>query len=366
MTSKPFESYSQNGEDVVLWRALRNVVGGRYIDVGANHPSEDSVTMAFYMRGWTGITIEPDPEFSALQRRDRPRDQQVQAAVTAEDHDTVTLHVVDGTGLSTLDDSFARMHSGAGYQTHDVAVPTRRLDAILEEAGWAGKEIHFMSVDTEGSEREVLQSIDLGLWRPWVLVIEATTPNSTQPTRHSWEPMVIEAGYQFCLFDGLSCFYVSDEHVDELRQHLTYPACTLDNYTTLALRKLSELIETIQAQLDSAEMLAAERTADVRTLVEQLARWRNQATTRWATAVAYKTAATEYGHELEKLRHDHGELVHAHQQVVDDAGRLRPQVEDLRAQVDEIHDSRSWRVTRPVHVVSEVVRRAHGWTHPGD
>ena len=345
MISKPFESYSQNGEDVVLWRGLRHIVRGRYIDVGANHPSEDSVTMAFYSRGWTGITIEPDPEFSALQRRDRPRDRQVQAAITAKDHDTVTLHVVDGTGLSTLDDTFARMHSGAGYQSHDITVPTRRLDAILEEAGWAGEEIHFMSVDTEGSEREVLESIDLGVWRPWVLVIEATTPNSTEPTRQSWEQMVIDAGYEFCLFDGLSCFYASSEHVDELRQRLTYPACALDNYTSLATRKLSGLIETIQARLDGAEVLVAERTAEVRTLVEQLARWRTQATTRWATAVATKIAAAEYRQELEKLRQDQEELLHIHQQVVEDASHV---LADLRAQVDELHDSRSWRLTKPV------------------
>jgi hypothetical protein len=40
-------SYSQNNEDILLWRALKNVEKGFYIDVGANHPVDDSVTKLF-------------------------------------------------------------------------------------------------------------------------------------------------------------------------------------------------------------------------------------------------------------------------------------------------------------------------------
>ncbi len=146
-----FESYSQNGEDVVLWRALRGVTGGRYVDVGANDPVKDSVSMAFYARGWSGLTVEPDPAFSAL-LRGTGRDRLVEAAITTTrsrhcDHCTS----VAGTGLSTLDDGIAGVHSSADRDVRDVSVPTRRMDSVLEEAGWAGKDIHFMSVDTEGS-----------------------------------------------------------------------------------------------------------------------------------------------------------------------------------------------------------------------
>jgi len=47
-----FISYAQNHEDVLLYRALKGVGKGFYIDVGANDPEEDSVTKAFYDRGW--------------------------------------------------------------------------------------------------------------------------------------------------------------------------------------------------------------------------------------------------------------------------------------------------------------------------
>jgi hypothetical protein len=54
-----FVSYAQNFEDVMLWRALRSLESGFYIDVGANDPTIDSVTKAFYASRWHGINIEP-------------------------------------------------------------------------------------------------------------------------------------------------------------------------------------------------------------------------------------------------------------------------------------------------------------------
>jgi hypothetical protein len=45
-----FASFAQNGEDVVLWRALGAVVQGRYIGVGANDPAISSVTRAMSVR----------------------------------------------------------------------------------------------------------------------------------------------------------------------------------------------------------------------------------------------------------------------------------------------------------------------------
>jgi len=59
-----FVSYAQNYEDVMLWRALKHIENGFYIDVGAAWPSEHSVTKLFYDEGWRGINIEPNLEFS--------------------------------------------------------------------------------------------------------------------------------------------------------------------------------------------------------------------------------------------------------------------------------------------------------------
>ena len=47
-------SYAQNFEDVILWRALKHVEHGFYIDIGAQDPVIDSVSLAFYQQSATG------------------------------------------------------------------------------------------------------------------------------------------------------------------------------------------------------------------------------------------------------------------------------------------------------------------------
>lgn len=339
MGSPTFASFSQNGEDVVLWRALRDVSDGRYIDVGANHPQLFSVSRGFYDRGWSGITVEPDPEFARMQRLERPRDVMVEAAITGKEGDTISFHVVDGTGLSTVDPDLAQAHARAGFDTHDVSVRTRTLNSILEEASWEGRDIHFLSIDTEGSERAVLESIDLTLWRPWILVVEATTPLTTQSTRELWEELVLDAGYQFCLFDGLSCFYVATEHAGSFGDALGYPACPLDDYTTREYRntadELHELIELSQG---------------IPHLVEQVSRWRTQAVTRWATAIATETELENTRMALDELRDDHEKLLEAHHE-------LHSAYVSLREQIVEIHQSSSWRVTKPLRLLGGISAR---------
>jgi hypothetical protein len=57
-----FVSYARNCEDVMLWRALRDVAKGFYVDIGASDPEIASTTRAFYERGWFGINVQPVDE----------------------------------------------------------------------------------------------------------------------------------------------------------------------------------------------------------------------------------------------------------------------------------------------------------------
>lgn len=229
--SAPFVSYAQNREDVVLNRAFQNVAVGRYIEVGANHPRVDSISRGFYERGWSGLEFEPNPEFARMFREERPRDTVIQAAVTSRGGESVTFHVVAGTGLSTLVDEISSDHAAHGFQIVDIEVTTVRLDDAIDEHGLADQDVHFLMVDTEGAEPEVLASMDFARHRPWVLVIEATVPGTSEPSHDAWEPLVLAAGYEFCQFDGLSRFYVAREHAD-LKAILSIPASSADRYTT--------------------------------------------------------------------------------------------------------------------------------------
>ena len=254
-TPTPFISFAQNGEDVILNRALVDVESGRYIDVGANHPTDDSVTRSFYNRGWSGVAIEPNPSFATQFRAERPRDIVVEAAVTDTPDPTATFHIIEGTGLSTLVDSISADHAGKGYAVTDLTVPTMRLDTAIEESGLGDTDLHFLVIDTEGAEDQVLRSIDFTKHRPWILVIEATTPGTTLASHLEWEALVLNAGYEFCLFDGLSRYYVAEEMSAKLKPALSYPACIFDAYITAREQRLRSDLESTKHRAAEAERL---------------------------------------------------------------------------------------------------------------
>lgn len=342
MTDDPFISYGQNHEDVVLWRALGDVAAGHYVEVGANHPTIDSITRAFYDRGWSGLTVEPVPAFAALHREERPRDRQIEAAVTDAEVEEATLHVFPGTGLSTLVDDIERRHVDDGRDPEELTVRTARLDALLEGTGWGRGDIQFLVVDVEGAEARVLSSIDLTEWRPWVLVIEATLPNSTESSAGEWEPGVLASGYEFCLFDGVSRFYVAKEHLD-LKPALSYPACALDDFRAHREKALSDgladelarvtthFTEELEARDAAFDAAKAEGEAEIAQTIEQLLFWRARALTTWADAmVADDSPSAASSAELISARNEiHRLLTHIH----------------------VMEGTVSWRVTAPLRAV---------------
>ncbi len=270
-------SFAQNGEDVVLWRALGHLKTGRYLEVGANDPTDDSISKLFYDHGWSGVTVEPVPEYARRQREQRPRDTQVEAAVAEGEPGTIQLHVFSGTGLSTLDDSIAGGHERGGRAVEEIDVPKVPLQQIVEEH-LAGEEVQFCVIDVEGLEGSVLRSVDLRRFRPWILVVESTLPTSTTSSQAAWEPMVLEAGYQFCLFDGLSRFYVADEHAEEFADKLSYPASILDNWAR------RELVERVADIADLQGQLARAR-AEIDEVTQQVLYWRGEVVRHWSQLV---------------------------------------------------------------------------------
>ncbi|HEX8068283.1 MAG TPA: FkbM family methyltransferase [Thermoleophilaceae bacterium] len=226
-------SYAQNAEDVVLARALGDRTPGFYVDVGAADPVRHSVTKHFYDLGWRGVNVEPVPSSFEALRAARERDVNLGCAIGSEPG-TLPLAVVDGTeSLSTLDPGIAERHRADGWSTAVVEVEVVPLDAVLEEHA-ADRPIDFLKVDVEGREADVLASVDLGRWRPSALVVESTEPNTTVASHAGWEPLVLAAGYELALFDGLNRFYAHAGEPD-VAERLAVPANVFDRWVPYAL-----------------------------------------------------------------------------------------------------------------------------------
>ena len=239
-----FTSYSQNGEDVLLWRALSHVEDGFYVDVGAADPTEFSVTRGFYDRGWHGINCEPAEHYARALLAERPRDLTLRVAV-GRAAGRLAFHRIADTGLSTLDAEVAAGHARAGWRVEDAEVEVTTLAALL--ARHAPPVIHFLKIDVEGAEADVVAGADFSVHRPWIILLEATRPLSDAQSHALWEPALLEAGYAFVWFDGLNRFYVAAEHEATLRPHFAVQPNVLDDVTRFDSKAEARVSEAVRA-----------------------------------------------------------------------------------------------------------------------
>jgi FkbM family methyltransferase len=198
-------SYAQNREDVILNAFFWDVDNGFYVDVGAYDPNEDSVTRYFYERGWSGINIEPNEIFFKKLEKQRPRDINLNVGVSNKEGKLIYREYIDGKGLSTFSDSMKEEYESkktdrpiANYRDKEVQVLT--LKQIFSEN--KVKEIHFLKVDVEGYEFEVLESNDWKKFRPEVICIEANH------ILKDWHKLLQGSDYQSVFNDGLNEYFV--------------------------------------------------------------------------------------------------------------------------------------------------------------
>lgn len=161
----PLESFSQFGEDILLWEHFGRKTDGFYVEAGASHPFHQSQTWFFEQRGWRGILVEPLEWKSQRLRQERPRSQVFQAALGApEQRGKATFYVVDS------DENLSGLTPHAERAVRPCEVEVRTLDDLLAEAG--NPKLDFVSLDVEGAELEVLRGFDLARHRPAVLLVE--------------------------------------------------------------------------------------------------------------------------------------------------------------------------------------------------
>jgi FkbM family methyltransferase len=231
-----FPSYAQNFEDVMLNRCFPGN-SGFYVDIGAHDPDIDSVTRAFYERGWTGINIEPLPAMVARLRERRPKDITLACAIGAEDGHVI-LHDIDGSGgVSTIDQTIAAQHAAHGWQGVPITVHMRRLADVLHENA-ADTPIDFLKIDVEGLEMAVLQGADWQKHRAKVLVIETRLPVSIDmvsrvdevPDRYEEiAAFLAPLRYELVYRDGTNSFFLSEEAL-AFKPHFARPPGVFDMF----------------------------------------------------------------------------------------------------------------------------------------
>jgi FkbM family methyltransferase len=162
------ETFSQFGEDVLVWDYFNRKREGFFVEVGAHSPRMLSQTWLLEKNGRSGILVEPQSRCCQALREQRPNARVFQAACCAlEQKGALTLHVSNSSDLSSL-----KKHVNdtdveyVGAET----VQGLPLDEILAQAGRPA--VDFISIDVEGLELDVLRGLDLRKHQPPLLLIE--------------------------------------------------------------------------------------------------------------------------------------------------------------------------------------------------
>lgn len=206
------KSFSQKGEDLLMDRILGRRKKGFYVDVGAYHPTRFNNTKRFYLRGWRGINIEPDPKNVKRFKEERKRDINLNIGIGIKESQMIFYEIYPPT-LSTFSFKRAKSYQSEGYKLVSTkSVEVNRLDNILSK--YVKTAIDFISVDTEGFEISVLTSNDWKRFRPRLVCIESFEPGCKKG-KNIWNGEVRiyleKMGYELYRDNGLNSIYVDRE-----------------------------------------------------------------------------------------------------------------------------------------------------------
>jgi FkbM family methyltransferase len=306
-------SYAQNFEDVLLNRAFGNVQKGFYVDIGANDPVVDSVTKHFYDKGWSGINVEPGVVHGKLVEQ-RPRDINLKVAISDYDGSATFYDYPNECALSTLTPTLAIR--SAVTQSVELVIRCTTLSKVLADYA-RDQHIHFLKIDVEGHEAQVINGGDWRTFRPEILVIEATAPLTNAASHSDWEPILLQSDYQFCHFDGLNRFYVRRESA-HLAECFDRPINLFDRFT-----KFDPELDRI---LQAGNRERAEQTSKISQLEAEV-----------ASLLAEKTrAATLREHLQHRLQLMNGSDNEAIEITSDQTDEIERAVERLQIELDSV------------------------------
>ena len=241
-----FLSYAQNFEDVILYRALKSVTKGFYIDIGAEDPVSGSVSLAFYNMGWRGVHVEPNSVYANKLRHAR-HDENVLEVALGVQTGTIEFYESANTGLSTTFINHVKSAEELGYKFITRSVRSLKTSEFLDR--FTDRDVHWLKIDVEGSEKSVVEGWAPSQLRPWIVVVESTVPMRPEPNHYEWEPLLLALGYEFVYFDGLNRFYVSQAH-PELKAAFGPGPNVFDEFISASLFDCQSALNAARVELD--------------------------------------------------------------------------------------------------------------------
>lgn len=204
-------SFSQKGEDVIIENQFGSKLNGFYVDIGAFHPIQHNNTYKFYLKGWTGINIEPHPFQYDKFVKNRPRDNNLNIGISSQ-KGRMVFHAFSTGALSTFSKTIAVNYQKIGYkESFQKRIEVSTLKEVFDK--YITKNIDFMSIDVEGMELQVLKGNDWIKYKPKIICIETSDHNSIingiiSQKKKRIDCLLTSTGYHELLSNDLNTIYL--------------------------------------------------------------------------------------------------------------------------------------------------------------
>jgi FkbM family methyltransferase len=187
-------SKGQLFQDLWAWWENDRRTDGYFVEFGAANGVYLSNTYFLEKQmGWTGILAEPHPDFQASLRENRACFISSNCVFSHSGESVPFRAAVNGeySRMEDIKPEDSHEASGARDNARIVAVETITLDDLLDEAG-APDEIGYLSVDTEGSEYEILRAFNFDRRNIRCISVE----HNYTPAREQLHALLTANGYR--------------------------------------------------------------------------------------------------------------------------------------------------------------------------
>ena len=162
-------SYSFNAVDLIINYIFKDQNTGTYVDIGAQHPISNNNTYLLFKRGWSGVNIDLDKKNIDLFNISRPRDINLNFAISDKQQEVELYFYHDASPINTLSKQVSDFQKASVKSVKKINSYT--LNNILEKIDFK-KKIDYMNIDVEGYEEKVLSGFDINRYKPNVISVE--------------------------------------------------------------------------------------------------------------------------------------------------------------------------------------------------
>lgn len=208
-------SYAQSGEDLIVDFLLTWVLKVKdpcYLDIGAHHPYALSNTYLFYKKGCRGVNIEPDPFLFNYIKKMRPNDITINKGVGFKrESQLADFYIMSSRELNTFSISEAQRISAAGTTTirEIKKIELININSLFAQY-FSDRDLDFLSVDVEGLDYEILNSMNFASYHPKVICVETSIYNWGGPVikRQETIDLLLNKGYSIYADTAINTIFV--------------------------------------------------------------------------------------------------------------------------------------------------------------